>query len=101
VGDLREIAEALESLAADSGRQISNLESLEGLLASMEDKVLNYLKDAKTDEQLSELERSLDDALKSYRNMGKEQIEALRRQLLERRLLDEAGLLRLSLFYMQ
>jgi hypothetical protein len=44
----------------------------------MEDKVINGLRLAQTDEQLSELEMSVNGALKRYRGMSKEQIEPIR-----------------------
>jgi hypothetical protein len=96
----REIAETLESLAADV-KDDSDLEKLERQLNKLEDEMLDALKGAQTAQHLAEAGRSLNDALKPYQGkMTAEQIEMLGRQHLERHVLNEAGVPRLSLFYM-
>jgi hypothetical protein len=102
VAGFRELAETLESLAADVEQQFSDLEHLEKLLNELEVTMVAALKSAQTEEQLAAAKRDLKDQLQPHQGkMTPKQLEALADQYLERRLMDEAGIPRLSLFYMK
>jgi hypothetical protein len=84
----------LESLATD-------LEQLEQHLTAIEGKMIARLRGAANEEVLSGLRRELDRDLKPYRGkMTTDQLAMLEKQFLERKLLESAGLPRLSLFYL-
>jgi hypothetical protein len=97
-----EAASALENLAAETEQHYRDLEQLEQRLTALEEKLIATVKSAQTDEDLFTARRELDAQLRPYRGkMTAEQLAMLERQYLERRLLDKAGLPRLSLFYMR
>jgi hypothetical protein len=99
---LADIAEALERLAASSEDHLTGLEELEQRLTALEEKMVAALKAAETEEQLFAARQEMDRQLRPYRSkMTAEQLAMLERQYLERRLLEKAGLPRLSLFYMR
>jgi hypothetical protein len=78
-----------------------HLEQLEQRLTAIEEKLVAQLQATATEEALLEARRLLDLDLKLYRGkMSAEQIAMLEKQFLERRLLEAAGLPRLSLFYL-
>ncbi len=94
-----ETAAALEAIDCDALYQ--DLEQLEQRLTSIEEKLIAVLKTRATEEQLFETRRALDQQLKPYRGkMTAEQLTMLEKQFLERRLFEQAGLPRLSLFYL-
>jgi hypothetical protein len=94
-----DIATSLEAL--DPEALYNDLEQLEQRLTSIEEKLIARLRSAATEDELFEARRSLDLQLKPYRGkMTAEQLSMLEKQFLERRLLDSAGLPRLSLFYL-
>jgi hypothetical protein len=94
-----EIAAALESLDLDA--LYSDLEQLEQRLTAIEEKMIAKLRATASEEALFEARRSLDFDLKPYRGkMTADQIAMLEKQFLDRRLLETAGLPRLSLFYL-
>jgi hypothetical protein len=90
------------SLAAiDVEALFADLEQLEQRLTAIEEKMIARLRAASSDEALFEARRTLDRELKPYRGkMTAEQLALLERQFLERKLLETAGLPRLSLFYL-
>ena len=101
-GGFPEIAGALDRLAAETALHYQDLEQLEQRLTALEEKLIATLKSAQTEEQLFTARRELDAQLRPYRGkMSAEQLAMLERQYLERRLLDQSGLPRLSLFYMR
>src|SRR5947207_779577 len=75
---------------------------LRGIDAAFEEKLIATLKSAQSEEQLFTARRELDAQLRPYRGkMSAEQLAMLERQYLERRLLEQSRLPRLSLFYMR
>ena len=93
------LALALESIDVDA--LYTDLEQLEQRLTAIEEKMIAQLRASATEEVLFEARRSLDFDLKPYRGkMSAEQLAMLEKQFLERRLLESAGLPRLSLFYL-
>ena len=96
----------LENLAAsidglDIEALYSDLEQLEQRLGAIEEKMIASLRVAVSDEELFMARQSLDRELKPYRSkMTAEQLARLEKQFLERKLLESAGLPRLSLFYL-
>ncbi len=97
-----DIAEALQRLAAASEEHLGSLEELEQRLTALEEKMVAGLKAAQSEEELFEARREMERQLRPYRGkMTAEQLAMLERQYLERRLLEQAGLPRLSLFYMR
>ncbi len=87
--------------ALDSEALFGDLEQLEQRLTATEEKLIARLKSSATEEELFQARRSLDLQLKPYRGkMTADQLSMLEKQFLERRLLESAGLPRLSLFYL-
>lgn len=97
-----EIAEALERLAADAAAHFADLEDLERRLTVIEEKMVAEARVRRTEEQLLEARRDLDSQLRPYRGkMTADQLAMLEKQYLERNLLEQARLPRLSLFYLR
>ena len=95
----QDLAASLEALDVDA--LYSDLEQLEQRLTAIEEKMIARLRAAASDQALFEARRSLDLDLKPYRGkMSADQLAMLEKQFLERRLLEAAGLPRLSLFYL-
>lgn len=94
-----ETAVSLDSLDLDALYQ--DLEQLEQRLTAVEEKMIARLRASATEDQLFEARRALDRELKPYRSkMTADQLAMLEKKFLERRLLESAGLPRLSLFYL-
>ncbi|MCZ2152849.1 MAG: hypothetical protein LC114_02925 [Bryobacterales bacterium] len=106
VEDCRTIGGSLSELAADAAAAPEDLsgfdtEDLERKLSVLEDKMLALLRLAQSDDDLASMRRELDAQLRPYRSkMTAEQLRQLEEQYLSRKLLEKAGLPRLSLFYM-
>ena len=70
-------------------------------MTSLEEKMIAAARSIAPDELLVELRRELDSELAPYRSkMTADQISMLERRYLDTRLLEKAGLPRLSLFYL-
>lgn len=96
---LEDLAVSIEAL--DPEALYADLEQLEQRLGAIETKMIASIRVAATDEALFEARRSLDRELKPYRSkMTVEQLARLEQQFLDRKLLESAGLPRLSLFYL-
>jgi hypothetical protein len=96
---LEELAASLES--QDVAALYSDLEQLEQRLTAIEEKMIATLRTRATDDALFEARRALDQELKPYRGkMTADQLAMLEKQFLERKLLESAGVPRLSLFYL-
>jgi hypothetical protein len=97
-----ETAAGIERLAAEAELHFGNLEDLERRLTALEDKMIAAARTRQTDQDLLAARREFDLQLRPYRaKMNAEQIAMLERQFLDRRLLESAGLPRLSLFYLR
>ncbi len=97
-----ETAEALARLAADAAIHYDDLEDLERRLTVIEEKMVAEARTRRTEEQLLEARRELDSQLRPYRGkMTADQLAMLEKQYLERNLLEQAKLPRLSLFYLR
>ncbi len=95
-------AAALERLAAEAETHFADLEQLEQRLTALEEKMIAAARSAQSEEELFQARRALDTELRPYRGkMTAEQLSMLERQYLDRRLLEDAGLPRLSLFYLR
>jgi hypothetical protein len=91
---------ALRELA-DTVTSSSNLEDLERRLTVMEEKLFAVLHAAASDEILVQVRAAADRELAPYRRkMPAAQIEQLHKQFVNKRLLEQHKLPRLSLFYM-
>jgi hypothetical protein len=87
--------------AIDVNDLYGDLEQLEQRLTVIEEKMIAELRAAASEGTLFEARRKLDLDLKPYRGkMTAEQLALLEKQFLERKLLEAAGLPRLSLFYL-
>ena len=94
-----EAATSIADLDREETRR--DLETLEQRLTAIEEKMIARIRASASDEQLFEARQALDRQLKPYRGkMSAEQLAMLERQFLDRRLLESAGLPRLSLFYL-
>jgi hypothetical protein len=71
-------------------------------LTVLEEKTIAAARAQQSEEQALESRRELDRQLRPYRGkMTAEQLSMLEKQYLERHLLEQSGLPRLSLFYMR
>ena len=96
VQSLREIAEDIEGSV-----KLPRLEDLERRLTVMEEKLFGVLVAATPDADLVDVRAEADRDLAPYRSkMTGMQIEQLHKQYVHKRLLDQYGVPRLSLFYM-
>jgi hypothetical protein len=96
---LEELGVSLEAVPVES--LYSDLEQLEQRLTAIEEKMIARLRSDADDQTLFEARRALDQELKPYRGkMSAQQLSMLEKQFLERKLLESAGLPRLSLFYL-
>jgi hypothetical protein len=87
---------------AAPGRLATDLESLEQRLTVLEEKMIAHARDGQSEEQDLASRQELDRQLRPYRSkMTAPQLALLEKQYLERNLLEQAGLPRLSLFYMR
>ena len=94
-----EIASSLSCLA---GAALPDLESLEQRLTVIEQRMIAIARTRETEEQALATRRELDAQLRPYRGkMTADQLSMLERQYLERLLLEQERLPRLSLFYLR
>jgi hypothetical protein len=98
---LAEVVKSLEShLALLDIPGTLDLEDLERRLTVLDDKLQSSLTNCASEELMLRLRREVDGQLAAYRRkMKAEQLAVVERQYLQKRLLDEFGLPRLSLFY--
>jgi hypothetical protein len=97
-----EIAASLRKLVAELDQHFQDLEGLEQRLTILEEKMLAAVRSRQTDEALLQTRQELDRQLRPYRGkMTADQLTMLEKQYLERNLLEQSGLPRLSLFYMR
>jgi hypothetical protein len=98
------LAEIAQSLTAalpllDAPEQL-DLEDLERRLTILDEKLQAALTQHATEDQMLRIRREIDSQLVQYRRkMKAEQIALVERQLMQKRLLEEFGLPRLSLYY--
>jgi hypothetical protein len=96
---LLDLAESLEAIDIDT--LYYDLEELEQRLTRIEERVILKVRAAAEDVLMTEVRCTLERELKPYRNkMTADQLRMLEKRFLERRLLESAGLPRLSLFYL-
>jgi hypothetical protein len=98
---LEEIAESLSGMVTllDSPGAL-DLEDLERRLTILDDKLQATLTSQASEERMLEIRREMDGQLAAYRRkMKAEQIALVEKQYLQKRLLEEFGLPRLSLYY--
>jgi len=101
-GPLKEIANSLES----SGQLINaagtlDLEDLERRLTILDEKIQSLLTSHAPEELMLKIRREVDGQLAMHRRkMKAEQLAMVEKQYLQKRLLEEFGLPRLSLFYL-
>jgi hypothetical protein len=98
----RQLAASLDGLAQSARTEGPlDFEDLERRLTVFEEKMLSILQNAAPEEELVAMRAEMDRALAPARQkMGAEQIVHLQKQFVTRKLLDKAGLPRLSLFYL-
>jgi hypothetical protein len=99
---LREIAKSLESsmVLLDSPGSV-DLEDLERRLTILDDKQQALMADHISEERMLQLRREMDGRLAAYRKkMKAEQLALVEKQYIQKRLLEDFGLPRLSLFYL-
>jgi hypothetical protein len=100
-GRLEQIAQSLESaLALLDTPGTLNLEDLERRLTVLDEKLQALLASHASEDLLLQIRREVDAQLAAYRRkMKAEQLALVEKQYLQKRLLEEFGLPRLSLFY--
>ena len=102
VGRLKEIAESLEgSMLLLDSPGTPDLEDLERRLTILDEKICALLTSHATEDLMLKIRRELDGQLAKYRRkMKAEQLAMVEKQYIQKRLLEEFGLPRLSLFYL-
>ena len=99
---LEDVAASLDRLIQDLPQHYQDLEQLEQRLAALEEKLIATLRVRQTEDQLFAARRALGLELRPYRSkMTADQLGMLEKQYFERRLLQQASLPRLSLFYLR
>jgi hypothetical protein len=97
-----EIAASLRELRTEAETHYAHLEELEQRLTMLEGKLTAAATARQSEEQLLAARQELDRQLKPYRSkLTAPQLAMLERQFLERKVLESAGLPRLSLFYLR
>ncbi len=97
-----EIAASLRRLASEAGEHYRDLEALEQHLTVLEEKMIASARARQSEQELLDARQELDRQLRPYRGkMTADQLTMLEKQYLDRNLLEQAGLPRLSLFYMR
>ena len=98
----RSMAASLRELETAAAAEAPlNLEEVEQRLTVLEERMFSALQAVADEQELVAVRAEMDRALAPVRqSMGTEQVELLRKQFLQRRLLEKAGLPRLSLFYL-
>jgi len=101
LGRLREIGESLAEIATLLDAQGPlDLEDLERRLTILDDKLMALLMSVVSEETMLKIRREMDGQLAAYRRkMKTEQIALVEKQYLQKRLLEEYRLPRLSLYY--
>ena len=100
--EYEEIAASLCKLAAEGEQHYADLETLEQRLTVLEEKMVARARSRQSEEQALCSRQDLDRQLRPYRGkMTADQLSMLEKQYLERNLLEQSGLPRLSLFYMR
>lgn len=99
---LREIAKTLnDRWAAVCRAEHIDLESVEREFIVLEENIFALVKKEASDEQISEIHREMERSLKRHRaKMSREQMSELENQYLRKRLLEEFGIPRLSLYFL-
>ncbi len=93
-----ETAATLDQLA---GQEHPSLEILEQRLTALEERLKAAALQLRTEEELFQFRREMDRELAPYRSkMTADQLTMLEKQYLDRRVLEAAGIPRLSLFYL-
>lgn len=96
-----ELAASLSKLASQAEQHLSGLEELELRLTVIEEKMLAAARAAQSEEDLLRVRREMENSLRPYRGkMTADQLSRLERQFVDRAVLEQAGLRRLSLFYL-
>ncbi len=96
-----ELAASLSKLASEAEQHLSGLEELELRLTVIEEKMLAAARAAQSEEDLLRVRREMENSLRPYRGkMTADQLSRLERQFVDRAVLEQAGLRRLSLFYL-
>ncbi len=97
-----EIASSLDRLSGEAEVHYQDLEDFERRLTALEEKMIAIARSTQSEKDLLAARRELDAQLRPYRSkMTADQLAMLEKQYLERRLLESAGLPRLSLFYLR
>ena len=100
-GVAAEIAARLEAMAQETGSAPPKLETLDRALTGLEEKLFAALLTALPEEQIAPIREQAARELAPYRGrMAATQIRQVEHQFLQKRLLEQLGLPRLSLFYM-
>lgn len=96
-----EIASSLRDILAGFERHAADLRELELRLSALEDKMASIARTRISEERLLEMRRQLERDVAPYRSrMSAEQLARLEKSFLDRKVYEEAGLPRLSLFYL-
>ena len=99
--EFESVAASLDQIVSDLAELTGDLEKLEQRLSVLEEKLVALARSRQTDEQALAVRMQLDSQLGPYKSkMTAPQIAMLEVQFLERALLEDEGLPRLSLFYL-
>jgi hypothetical protein len=100
--DYAEIAASLDRIASEAAVHFQALETLEQRLTGLEEKMSAIAKAKRSEDDMLCSRKELESTLRPYRSkMTAAQLSMLERQYLERRIFENEGLPRLSLFYLR
>lgn len=100
--EYQEIASSLDRIRSGVESHFRDLESLEQRLTALEEKMSAIAKAKQSEEDMFRCRQELDSTLRPYRGkMSADQLAMLERQYLDRRVFENEGLPRLSLFYLR
>jgi hypothetical protein len=96
-----ELSDSLAKLSSEADKHAGALEELELRLTVIEEKMLAAARASQSEDDLLKVRREMENSLRPYRGkMTADQLSRLERQFVDRAVLDQAGLRRLSLFYL-
>lgn len=94
-------AEAVAAIVDNFEEHHTDLEALEQTLSGIEDRILAQARAALTEQQLAEARRDMEAELRPHRSrLSAPELQMLERSFLDRRLFDQLGVGRLSLYFL-
>jgi hypothetical protein len=95
-----EIAASLQAILDQAESHFASLQELDLRLTALEEKMAAIARTRLSDDQLFSMRKAMDAQLRPYRSkMTTDQLQRLERSMMDRRIYEDLGLPRLSIFY--